>query len=85
MNGMTSIMVLAWISHVATIARPAAGINFHAFDPFGFFMTITGSGVGLKEIPLKMGVYTCFTFSPSVWHMRTHPREVLSPPCEMFG
>ena len=44
-------------------------------------MTITKPGVRLKETSLKVGVSAFFIFSPSEWHMCTHPREVtrLSP------
>ena len=44
-------------------------------------MTITKPDIRLKEISLKVGVSVCFIFSPSEWHMCTHPREVtrLSP------
>lgn len=86
-TGLTSIVVLAWMSCVATIPRPASGISgnrtygfLHAFEPFGVFMAITKPGVRLKETSSKVGVSAFFIFSPSEWHMCTCPREVKKTP-----
>ena len=71
------------MSCVATIPRPASGISgnkiyraFHAFEPFGVFMTITKPGVRLKETSLKVGISACFIFTLSEWPMCTDLREV---------
>ena len=82
-TGLTSIMVLARMSSVATIPRPASGISgnkfyraFHAFEPFGVFLTITKPSVCVKETSLKVGISACFIFSLSEWPMCTDLREV---------